>query len=212
MDAPIWINVITVVIALSAMGISSAFTLRALRLAQNANHLPVVTNLLAPHRNPAFLAKEDHVNARIAQHDPAGGFQGLPEPIRSEAIEVCQQYHLLGYLSRYDLADQRILAAQVGYNAIRTWSAVEPYVRAERRLRGGEYTFFNSFEGFVRAAKAMDAESEMTWQSERHPARRKWHRQTGPRSYQRSFTRFRLALPRSQVGRTPEGAITEIPE
>jgi hypothetical protein len=176
MDSPAWFNIATLVIAVSAMGISSAFTVRALRLSRNANHLPVVTNLLAPHRDPAFLEKEDYVNAHIGDHDPAAGFQGLPEPIRSFAFTVCQQYQLLGYLSRYNLADERILAAQVRYNALRTWAAVEPHVRGERQLRGGEFTFLNSFEEFMRGAQEMDPQSEMAWQSERHPAWRRWRR------------------------------------
>ena len=127
----------------------------------------MVSNVLAPHRDPIFLAKEDYLNDHIADHDPEGGFRGLPEPIRAYAIEVCQQYQLLGYLSRYGLADQRVLIAQTRYNAMRTWSAVEKPVRAERRLRGGESTFFNSFELFVNVAAQMNADVEMVTPPER---------------------------------------------
>lgn len=176
MDSPAWFNIATLLIAVSAMGISSAFTLRALRLSQNANQLPVVTNLLAPHRDPVFLAKEDFVNAHIGEYDAVVGFHGLPQPMRAHALTVCQQYQLLGYLSRYELADARIIASQVRHNALRTWAAVEAHVRAERDLRGGEFTFLNSFEDFVRSAQLIDPESEMVWRNKRHPAWRQWQR------------------------------------
>ena len=161
MDSSTWFNFATLVVALIALGISTAFNLRTLRIAQAANHLPVVSSVLAPHRDPAFLDREDYLNDHIGEHDPAAGFRGLPEPIRAYAVEVCQQYQLLGYLSRYGLADQRVLIAQTRYNAMRTWSAVEAHVRAERRLRGGESTFFNSFELFVNVASRLDADVEM---------------------------------------------------
>jgi len=161
MDSPAWINIAALSVALLTTTITSLLTLRALRLTRNANYLPVVLGLLAPHRNPSFIDKEDFVVEHIGDHDPAGGFRGLPQPIKSHALEVCQQYHMLGYLTRYNLADGQALAAQVGYNAQRIWASVEAHVRAERHLRGGEYTFFNSFESFVEAARELDSAAEM---------------------------------------------------
>ena len=134
----------------------SVLTWRALALARNANHFPVVVSLLAPHRNPDFIQKQRHVIDHLAEFDPKVGLFGLPEPIRSYAIEVSEQYHMLGYVMTNQLADGQLMASQVGHGAICTWEAIEPYVKVERRNRGGEYSFMNSFERFVERARMID--------------------------------------------------------
>lgn len=115
---------------------------------------------MAPHRDPEFLRKERYIRDHINECDTASGIDGLTEPLRSYVITVCQQYQAIGYVSRYDLADGHLLAVQVRHSATQTWEAVKPLVRGERQIRGGEFTFLNSFEAFVRKARALDMAAE----------------------------------------------------
>ncbi len=69
-----WSNVAAIAIGLAAILSSSMLTWRALRLNQTANHLPIVLNLLAPHRTAEFLTKEKHVWDNLKDYDPALGF------------------------------------------------------------------------------------------------------------------------------------------
>ncbi|AGZ45005.1 hypothetical protein AFR_33735 [Actinoplanes friuliensis DSM 7358] len=150
------INVVSLLVALIAVIVSSTLTWRALTIARNANHFPVIVSLLAPHRRPDFIRKERHLVDHLGDHDPELTLEGLPEPIRTYAIEVSEQYHMLGYVAANGLADGTLLTTQVGHGASRVWDAVQPFVAVERRNRGGEYSFFNSFELFVELARKID--------------------------------------------------------
>ena len=150
------INMLSLLVTLVAVSVSSVLAWRALALAKNANHFPVVVNLLAPHRNPDFIRKQHYVVEHLSEFDPESGLGGLPEPIRTYAIEVSEQYHMLGYVTLNRLADGNLLTTQIGHGAIRTWEAIEPYVKVERRNRGGEYSFMNSFERFAEMARRID--------------------------------------------------------
>jgi hypothetical protein len=63
---------------------------------------------------------------------------------------------MLGYVMLNRLADGELLVRQVGHGAIRVWEAIEPHIKAERRKRGGEYSYMNSLERFVERAKQID--------------------------------------------------------
>jgi hypothetical protein len=136
--------------------VSSVLSWRAVTLARNANHFPVISDLLAPHRDPSFVHKERGLVEKLRDIDPEHGFDGLPEPVWRDAFEVCHQYHMLGYVLDRQVTEGRMIVEQVRHGAIRTWYAAEPFIRAERRIRGGEYSFMNSFERFVREAERVD--------------------------------------------------------
>ena len=150
------INLAAVVTALAAVLASSLLSMRAIRLAQHANHVPIIVNLLAPHRSGEFVSKETELWNELPKQDSACGFMKLPDPIRSHAFDIGLYYHVLGYLSEYGLADREFLIVQTHYRMLRTWKAIEPFVKGERQLRGGPNTFMNSYERFVADAESLD--------------------------------------------------------
>lgn len=152
------LNVTSLLVALAAVAVSSVLSWRAVAVARDANHLPVIADLLAPHRNPDFMRKERVVHEKLKDFDPGTGFDGLPEPIWEATVVVAEQYQMLGYLVICGVADAALLVHQVRHSAIRTWTAIEPFVRVERQLRGGEFSFLNSFERFVEIAKSVDVQ------------------------------------------------------
>ena len=156
MDASQIINLAALATALGAIVASSLLSLRAIRLAQNANHVPIIVNLLAPHRSGEFVGKETELWNKLQNQDSDCGFQNLPEPIRSYAFDIGLYYHVLGYLSEYGLANREFVIVQTRYRLLRTWEAIRPFVEGERRLRGGPDTFLNSYERLAAEAADLD--------------------------------------------------------
>ncbi|MFG1990616.1 hypothetical protein ACGFJ7_11645 [Actinoplanes sp. NPDC048988] len=143
-------------VALAAVITSSILTWRALRLNHNANHLPIVLDALKAQRTADFTRKEAQLWEELPRQDPALGFMRLPEPLRGHAFDIACYYQHLGCLAEYGVADWDFIAVQVEYRMLRTWSCIEPYVRAEREIRGSETSFLNSYERFAGRVRQLD--------------------------------------------------------
>ncbi|MFI7599172.1 hypothetical protein [Actinoplanes sp. NPDC049681] len=145
--------------AIIATATSSLLAWQALRVNQNMNHIPVVLEILKPHRTPEFVRKEIAVWDEISKHDAALGFFALPEPIRSYAIEVGTYYQVLSYTSLYGIADGEFIAVQTQHRLLRSWDCLREHVNGERALRGSSNTFLNAYEEFARQVADMDIDA-----------------------------------------------------
>jgi hypothetical protein len=126
------INVLALLTALAAVASSSFLAWQALRLNQNANHLPIVLDALKPQRLPEFTRREAELWDELPKHDVALGFTNLPEPLRGHAFEVSCYYQHLSYLAEYGLADWDFIAVQTTYRLLRTWTALRhTFMRSE---------------------------------------------------------------------------------
>jgi hypothetical protein len=114
------LNVISLAVTLVAVVLSSVLSWRAVALARNANHFPVIADLLSPHRDPDFIRKERLVHEKLKDFDPDSGFDGLPDSMWEALVVVTNQYHMLGYLVMCGVADADLLMHQVRHGAIRT--------------------------------------------------------------------------------------------
>jgi hypothetical protein len=150
------LNLIAVLAAVAAVGSSTFLATQAIRYSRNANQMPVIIELFREHRSAEFVKKEQFVWREFPHQDPAKGFTNLPRRAKSRATDVALFYLMIGYLSEYGICDQEMLAHQVQYRLLKTWDAIEPYVRQERILRGGEYTFLNTLEVFVERVRRLD--------------------------------------------------------
>ena len=121
--------------------------------------MPVVLEVLKPHRSPEFVRREIAVWNELPAHDPVLGFFELPEPIRSYAIEVGTYYQVLSYTSLYGIADGELIAVQTHHRLLRTWECMKEHVEGERRLRGAANTFLNSYEQYAMHVSAMDIDA-----------------------------------------------------
>lgn len=161
MDASDVINIGALGIALIAILSSSLLTWRALRLNENANHLPIVLDALRPQRQADFTEKEFILWEQLipSNHAHDLGFTGLPEPIRGYAYEVGCYYQHLSYMAEYGVADWEFIAVQTEWRLVRTWECIENYVNAERTFRGKSNTFLNSYERFVQRIEGADLDA-----------------------------------------------------
>jgi hypothetical protein len=150
------INLAALTSAVIAALTSSFLAWQAIRVNQNMNHMPVVLEVLKPHRTPDFVRKETLLWKELSDHPAELGFFGLPEPIMSHAIEVGTYYQVLSYTSLYGIADGEFIAVQTHYRLLRTWEALREHVEGERVLRGGQNTFLNSYEEFAGLVATMD--------------------------------------------------------
>jgi len=153
------LNLIAALATVAAVLSSTFLAIQALRYSRNANQMPVIIELFKEHRSAEFLKKEQLVWQEMPRQNPAKGFTGLPRKTRSRATDVALFYLMIAYLSEYRICDQELLALQVQYRLLNTWHSIEPYVRQERILRGGEYTFLNTLEVFVARVRALDSDA-----------------------------------------------------
>jgi hypothetical protein len=150
------INLLALIVASMAVSISSLLTWRAIRLNQNAIHLPIVLDLLKPQRTAEFTAKEFYVWENLRQEDVDKGFSQLSEPLRGYVFEVATYYQSMSYVAEYGIADWRFIAVQTEFRLLRTWEVIHEHVKGERRYRGRENSFLNSYERFVEKVRATD--------------------------------------------------------
>jgi hypothetical protein len=159
MDVSQSLNAMALLVALAAVVSSSLLTWRALRLNQNANHLSIVLEALEDQRTGEFTRKELELWEQLPKHPVELGFAGLPEPLRSSAYDISCYYQHLGCIAEYGVADWDFIAVQTTYRMLRTWDCVQPYVHAERRNRGSENSFLNSYEWFASNVKKTDIDA-----------------------------------------------------
>ena len=159
MDSDLVVNLGALLVAAGALASSTFLTWRALRFNRSATHIPVLVDMFRQHRSPDFIQKEELVWAHMKDHEEALGFSNLPADIRQQATEVTLFYLTLSYLTEWELIDREIVSLQVKYRMLKTWAAVEGHVRGERALRGGEFTFLNTREIFVRKVRNFDPQA-----------------------------------------------------
>jgi hypothetical protein len=128
----------------------------AVRLNENAIHLPASLDMLKLQRTAEFTSKEFYVWENLPAEPPVKGFSQLEEPLRGYAYEVATYYQSISCVAIYGIADWRFLAVQTEWRLLRTWEVIEAHVRGERTYRGPENSFLNSYEQFVAKVRSAD--------------------------------------------------------
>lgn len=146
------LNIAALFASLLALAISSFLALRQSRLMRDANQLPVVIDLFRELRADTFITREQEIwHSLPGEQDPSKGFGGIPTPLRTYAYDICLYYQTVAYLVNFKMLDNELAYTALHYRILRTWSSVEPFVRGERAIRGGENTFLNSLETLAKA-------------------------------------------------------------
>jgi hypothetical protein len=142
------VNFAAIVISLSALALSAFFGSRQLRSMQKANSTVVAIELLTREcRSAEFLESEEYVLHELSKESPDNGVNGLPPEHRRHVSRVGLYFSSLGALSVFGGIETRMIVALVPARARRAWSALEPYILAERRLASPTYLSF--FEHLV---------------------------------------------------------------
>jgi hypothetical protein len=142
-----------------AVGLSSLLTMRNIEISRRANHVPVIIEFLDKYRSIEFIQHEEYLWDHIGEHSQDLGFWGLPEPVKSYALEVAYHYQTIAYITFNDVVDRKSLIPQIHYRVTKTWQAISPHVEGERVNRGGEYTFLNLLEALVQKMASLDIQA-----------------------------------------------------
>jgi hypothetical protein len=147
-----------VVISLAALTVSSVVSWRQLKSMRGANHLPVAIELLTrDYGKPEFQRNERTMLAELPAAEPAAGVSGLPEPLLSSALQVINFYDSIGILVSFGWIDEELVLATINHRIRRIWQVLEPFIRAERAVRGGPYLDF--LEDLAARAQRRDPQS-----------------------------------------------------
>jgi hypothetical protein len=181
------VNVIAVLISVSAVTASSLFALHQLRSMRRSDDTLVAIELLTREcRTTEFLTSEDFVLNELSKEPAEGGIAALSPEARRHISRIGLYYSSLGFLSVFGGLQEKMVVSLMPWRVRRAWFAMEPYIMAERALRSP--THFAFFEHLV----CMVAEADV---AEIHESLQL--RKIGTRS-----ARFRREL-RTRPGLTP---------
>ena len=154
-----FLNVAAIVISLLALAVSSYLARRQSLAARQANQIPVFIDLFKEARTPDFRNQERSLWEDLKNHDSAKGFSGLPKELRADAEIVCFYYSTVAYCISIGVVEHDMAIIPIHYRLLKTWSAVHPFVIAERKIRGDGGSFLAVLEDFVSEAELTDIHS-----------------------------------------------------
>lgn len=113
---------------------------------QRSASLPVVVDLFREFRTEEQRTSRDFVTHKLGSvtHGPVSL---LAPDVRDHVERVSHFFDNLGLLVAYDLANEALVAGFMGSSALHSWTAIEPFIRAERESRGSGYQEY--FEDLV---------------------------------------------------------------
>ena len=115
---------------------------------QRANSTTVAVELLTREcRSSEFLDSEEFVLHELSGYPTDGGVNGLPPAARRHASRIGLFFSSLRALSVFGGVDTRMIVSLVPTRARRAWTALEPYIIEQRKLRSPTYLSF--FEHLV---------------------------------------------------------------
>lgn len=127
------LGIVAIVVSLLALCTSTLLAARQVSLMRRANDIPAVVQLLSEFRSRQFHDDYIYVTTRLrAEHDPQLGITALPDPAKSAVLSVAYYYQNFAFLIGFEILDERKVMAVLRTRIIDTWSAIGPYVLAER--------------------------------------------------------------------------------
>src|SRR5215468_6591115 len=96
---------LSLLVSLAALGLSIFATSRQDKSAKNAQSISVILQLIGEFRKPEMVQARRQILSEldVGSLDPATGFNGLPNPIRSSVVLVSHYYDNLGLLVAHRL-------------------------------------------------------------------------------------------------------------
>jgi hypothetical protein len=167
MDAGTLTNAVALSVSMLALTMSTVLAVRQLRTTratgQDSNHTQVLLRLNGEYRTDEFQASEEFVLDRLADtHDPELGIGRLPSEARRHVRRVGHYYADYGMLAALPTVDSDRIVGVVHFRVREAWAALEPYTRAERRIRGNSY--WRYFEHLACLAAVVDKEKLLSEQ------------------------------------------------
>jgi hypothetical protein len=144
MDATLLINGISLTVSFTALALTTIMAVRQLRSnrtnCQTANLTQVILKLNSEYRTREFQESEYYVLHRLpAEHKPGTGIFNLPLEAQIHVLRVGHLYADVGMVAALQAVDDDALLGVWHCRVRRTWTALEPYLTAERRLSKVDY-------------------------------------------------------------------------
>ncbi len=117
-------------------------------LARKDQLFPLVGGLLDEFRDADFKKRLAYIEESLATDSPpdsSGEFR-LSAAARAQVGPVMGYFNNIGLLVANDAVPVRLASAIMGGSVINAWTALAPYVYAERLRRGGDPNYYGYFE------------------------------------------------------------------
>lgn len=133
MIATVVISLVAVLVSAVALLTTVILSLRQQKVARQASHLPALLSLMSEFRQTEFHDRFDYIASRLREEHPTSlGVFGLPEPARTDVLNIAFFLQTAVMFVAYDLLDEDKVIAFLHARLIVTWAAIEPYVAVER--------------------------------------------------------------------------------
>jgi len=118
------------------------------QLSRREQLLPVVSEILREAVTPEFRANRNFIVERLATDhpQPADGMRGLPPEASARVRHVMSYLNNVGLLVANESVSAQLVSSVMGGSVINVWTAVAPYVYAERVLRGEDPNYYGYLE------------------------------------------------------------------
>ncbi len=143
------VTLVSVLVALAAVGIAAWQVRASLRSAERTNALPVISETFQEFRTADFRASVSNLITHAPVNAPAGGFDALPEDVREDAYKVCYFFDYMGTLIAYGIISEGIVIGVMGTRVMQIWHAMWPTIESERDLRQGDSYPEDAPRGFL---------------------------------------------------------------
>jgi hypothetical protein len=140
-------SIIAVVVSIAALATAVIFGIKQVRDSSKRSAAQVAMEMLTREsRSDAFMDSEDYVIRQLAnEHSPDRGVLALPLNARKHVQRISYYYSDLAILTIYGGVSAELIVATVHRPIVRAWSILEPYIKAEREIRGND-RYLNFFE------------------------------------------------------------------
>jgi hypothetical protein len=115
-----------------ALILSVLFTRRQLRLAHGSNMMLLLGSTFESLRTTKFYDAQDYIYERMQEHDPSGGFRGLPVDVKEKVLLVTLFYNDLGRLVVHGALSEKAVLSSFGEAIRQTWEILHEFVEADR--------------------------------------------------------------------------------
>jgi hypothetical protein len=134
------LNSVAIVLSFAAVII----TLRQTSYARQANHLPLVVDVLREFRSSEFQRDYMYVIRELATQAPSGGLSDVPDDARIGVMNVCYFFQSIAYLVVYEIMNEEQVILVLRSPIKNAWLALRPLIEAERELPEpiGGFRFF----------------------------------------------------------------------
>lgn len=159
------ISLVSVILALAAVGVSAWQVQASVSSARKANALPVVSEVFlewrSPHLNDAFRRLMKITDKELLLDT----FEALPPQLRDDAYEVCTFFDYLGTLVLHGIVSEDVIIGGLGTRIAQAWDTMEPLIRHERKYRKDNFAadtpkgFMEYYEHLVRRMKDLGGEN-----------------------------------------------------